>query len=145
MSSLRHVTLPCVGQRSLKLLVDTGSELSCINRSSLKKGTIHYPAEQCRVSGIGSATHTTVGAVDLEFEIDQSKILHTCQVIPDDFGVPLDGILGLDFLGSVAILDFINLKLVFPQINASLPSRNTNSLTQTIQVTPSSQEPEPTS
>jgi transposase InsO family protein len=145
MSSLRHVTLPCVGQRSLKLLVDTGSELSCINRSSLKKGTIHYPAEQCRVSGIGSATHTTVGAVDLEFEIDQSKILHTCQVIPDDFGVPLDGILGLDFLGSVAILDFINLKLVFPQINAFLPLRNTNSLTQTIQVTPSNQEPEPIS
>jgi hypothetical protein len=53
----------------------------------------------------------------------------------------LDGILGLDFLGSATILDFLNLELVFPLFNASLPLMGANSSAQAFQMVSSAQKP----
>lgn len=85
--------------RSLKLLVDTGSAISILKQNSIDEDTLCYPQNKCKISGISAEPLVTLaqcsGNICLD---DELSVNQKFQVVSNNFPLPCDGILGKDFL-----------------------------------------------
>lgn len=87
-----------------KFLLDTGASISTINEKKLKNIKIDV-AKRKWIQGVGGKIQT-LGLTKLAFYNRQEVKSHTFHVLPDNCGIPGDGILGMDFLQTMgAILD----------------------------------------
>lgn len=87
------------GDQTLNMLIDTGASLSILKKSCIDGETICFPQNKCKIKGISNDVVYTLakctGNIILE---NGDKISQNFQIVPDDFPIPCNGILGKDFL-----------------------------------------------
>lgn len=83
-------------KKKLTLLLDTGAEICMV-----KKGSLKLEAEvwknKIKVRGLGGELET-LAEIKARIKIGNKIIEHTFHIVDDDFPIPFDGILGVDFL-----------------------------------------------
>ncbi|KOC59896.1 hypothetical protein WH47_10537 [Habropoda laboriosa] len=71
-------------------MIDTGSEPNLVKRSALKPHLVIETADTLTISGITEGQVETYGSVDIQVRDREIQ----CQVVPDNFPINTDGILG---------------------------------------------------
>lgn len=95
----------------LTLIVDTGADISLLKISSLCQANPLNSNEIITLSGIGQGTVKSVGSILLDLRVENILITHKFHTVHDDFSIPSDGIIGMDFLKEFnCILDFMQNK-----------------------------------
>lgn len=96
----------------LTFLLDTGASISLIRCSKL---LFDFPVDSSaisHISGIKKGFIQTMGVTFSDLLIDDSTLRHSFHVVGNDFPIPADGIIGLDFLRKYKCkLDFFKWKL----------------------------------
>lgn len=96
------------------LLVDTQADISVIRYSSLRNGSFIDGTQTIRIKGVTEQIIQSIGIIDATIHIDEISIAHVFHVVPDEFGIPSDGILGKDFLKiHRCVLDYEDMTLSF--------------------------------
>lgn len=82
---------------SINFLLDTGADISII-----KKGVIDEDLELenlvCRIKGVTASDIYTLGTIDTYLLIENEYIKQKLHVVPNNFAIDTDAILGRDFL-----------------------------------------------
>lgn len=81
----------------LILLVDTGADISVIKTGQVGNTSINLN-DITSLHGIGAGITYTLGKVITELRIKNLLVKHEFHVVSDEFPIPSDGILGLDFI-----------------------------------------------
>lgn len=90
----------------LTLLVDTGADISLLKQTSIEYKKINK-YKITTISGIGEGTIQSLGTTHLELCNKYYFIPHEFHVVHENFPIPCDGILGMDFIKHYnCILDF---------------------------------------
>ncbi|CAH2098978.1 unnamed protein product [Euphydryas editha] len=77
-----------------------GAEVTLIKITSLESQTLLYEDKKIKLKGIDKDARPTdtIGYVHLTFEIGDNRVYHTLHVVPDNFPIQCDGVIGSDFL-----------------------------------------------
>lgn len=78
-------------------LIDSGATISTFRQNKLKPNQ-KLANSVCTIRGVGAGSINTLGHVITNIVLEEYDLNHTFQIVPNDFPVPGDGILGLDFL-----------------------------------------------
>ena len=81
----------------LKLLIDTGAEISVVRSTSLRPGFSYESTKGINTRGISSSLLRTKGSTRLKLSTPTHETTHVFHVMGNDFGCQYDGILGQDF------------------------------------------------
>lgn len=84
---------------SILFLVDSGAEISVIKLNHLNDDTM-VKKEKIIITGVGKGSIESLGMCKEKVLIDDSIFSHTFHIVPNDFPITMDGILGYDFLVS---------------------------------------------
>lgn len=96
---LKSIIKITINDTTLHLLLDTGADISVLKQKSLPTNVTFDVTKKIRIKGINDKMVDSMGLTYLELAFDEQIILnHPLQVVNDDFPIPTDGILGLDFL-----------------------------------------------
>jgi len=88
------------------LLIDTGAEISLLKCRNNNLNDLN-PKNTTNISGIGQGTIQSLGTLHLEMCIANAAIPYEFHIVPDNFPIPGDGIIGLDFIKKYnCILEF---------------------------------------
>lgn len=90
------------------MLLDTGAGLSLIKMGKLNQDLQVHTDTITELKGISNTPTLTLGTLPLNIEITQGKSLkHTFHIVPDNFPITQDGILGEDLFRKFnAILNY---------------------------------------
>lgn len=92
-----NIPIDIANKNTLKMLIDTGSDISLINVKSLKPETLISTKYKVTIKGINEQIKYTLGtSVGKLFNKD--SLVHNFQIIKDPMNMEIDGILGRDFL-----------------------------------------------
>lgn len=87
------------GNKPLNFLVDTGASLSILKKSFIHEETLCYPEQKCKIKGISNNIIYTLAKCTAQINLSKGQsISQDFQIVPNDFPIPCDGILGKDFL-----------------------------------------------
>ncbi|KAL4154312.1 hypothetical protein QTP88_000195 [Uroleucon formosanum] len=114
----KHITLeiPQCLTNSIKLLIDTGSDLNMIKLSTLRNEIMVDETQSYQLKGINEYLVRTLGSVNLNLNLGTETLTTKFQVVHDDFPIPHEGILGSPFLAENCIaIDYYSSKIF--QIN----------------------------
>lgn len=115
-------------------LIDTGADVSIFKESKLKSNHYIDTSSKCKIKGIGKGFLNTLGTVDSKLFFGQETFSYNFQIIPDDFPLSFDEIIGLDFIKShhcslhygnndyILIKQTNNLFTKVPMFNSSKPN-----------------------
>ena len=84
-------------------LIDTGADISLIEKSCINGDILCYPDFRCNIVGIGEGKIQTLaqceGIITVNDGVPVQSVLleHSFQVVPANFPIPCSGILGNDF------------------------------------------------
>lgn len=84
------------GQRIF--LIDTQADISVIKESALNYDTSINSGDTITIKGVTSSKTESLGTTETTIILDEVDIPHTFHVVPSDFGIPSDGIIGKDFI-----------------------------------------------
>lgn len=103
------------------MLLDTQADVSIIKRSSLS-AQIHCDKQQIiKITGVTKGEIYSLGLIRPEIQIQNCIINQYLHVVPDTFEIPVDGILGKDFIkDNKCILDYGLQMLTIPGLNQIL-------------------------
>lgn len=88
------------------LLVDTGADISLIKLAHFTQDQINTNRIST-LSGIGQGKIKSIGTTHFDLRYKNFLIPHTFHVVNDDFPIPCDGIIGMDFIKKYnCVLDF---------------------------------------
>lgn len=91
----------------VKFLIDSGSQISMIKLSSVKKGTKFDPSGRIRIKGITKEVVETIGTVLLHLQVGKLQIVHKFQLMGEGIDIPYDGLIGNDlWKQQKAIVDY---------------------------------------
>lgn len=91
---------------TLTLLVDTGADVSLVKIANFTHEQINTNTIT-NLSGIGPGKIKSIGTTHFDMKFKNFLIPHTFHVVHDDFKIPCDGIIGMDFIKKYnCILDF---------------------------------------
>lgn len=84
------------------MLIDTGSDITILKVSSLHDNVTIYSGEEyrLRLTGISGET-TSLGEADCHIKMNDDIIEHTVHIVPVDFQLQADGIIGMDLLNKL--------------------------------------------
>lgn len=84
-----------------EMLVDTGSQITILKINSLHSDTTIYCGEEnkLKLAGISDRTNT-IREMDCHIKINDKITEHTIHIVPLDFQVHADGIIGIDLLAN---------------------------------------------
>lgn len=98
--ALPYLTIKIDKIRDIKLLIDTGAEVSLMKNAYLYPREIK-PNAKSRIRGIGASGLETMGYLNI------NGVCNDFHIVPPNFPIPGEGILGSDFLTEAeAIVDF---------------------------------------
>lgn len=108
-----YIKVKCqMSGRDLIFLLDTGASISLVKRNviyddfPIDTNTISF------ISGIKKGFIRTLGLVNSDVLIDGCKLNHSFNVVDEEFPIPADGIMGLDFVRKFKCkIDFFKWKL----------------------------------
>lgn len=86
-----------ISNSPLKFLVDSGAAISIIKENFLKHNVEINQNNRCNIVGISNNKSESFGTVKAEINLINISNKHVFHVVPQDFSIPCDGILGLDF------------------------------------------------
>lgn len=90
-----------VGPTQFNILIDTGAEISICKVGKLFKNLPIDNRQRCKFSGITQGYTYSLGKITAHLNLcDGYSVTHDFQVVKDDFPLPVDAILGEDFLKS---------------------------------------------
>ncbi|KAL4122764.1 hypothetical protein QTP88_015039 [Uroleucon formosanum] len=102
---------PCL-TNSVKLLIDTGSDLNMIKLSILRNEVMVDETQSYQLKGINEYLVHTLGSVILNLNLGTETLTTKFQVVHDDFPIPHEGILGNPFLAENRIaIDYYSSKI----------------------------------
>lgn len=91
-----------VNNKTLNFLIDTGADISIIKFGSIYCKANINTDRITRLNGIGQGLVSTIGTITtdliLDLTVENVIISHRFHVTNDDFPIPCDGIIGLDFI-----------------------------------------------
>lgn len=111
---------------AIKVLIDTGADISLIKANVLKSTTI-IDNKAIKINGITNDQIESLGKIETQIYLPTNKTLtHTFHIIPGDILLPFDAIVGLDFISKFsAILDYSKWELTINKpFKISLPIFN---------------------
>lgn len=79
-------------------LIDTQAGISLIKYSSLLKNLTYNKYDYFDITGITDVPIRSLGSINSELLVNDYPLPQKLHVVPDDFNIPSDGILGKDFL-----------------------------------------------
>lgn len=80
------------------ILVDTQADISVLKEKCLNSDAIIDTTEIIDIRGVTDGITESLGTIESDFFIDNLEIPQTLHVVPDEFNIGADGILGKDFL-----------------------------------------------
>lgn len=95
-------------------MVDSQADMSVIKNSSLKNWAFIDGTQTIRIKGVTEQIIQSIGTIDtfIHIHIQDGSIEHTFNVVPDEFGIPVDGLIGKDFLKThKCLIDYDNMTL----------------------------------
>ena len=99
-----------------RFLIDTGSEISIIKRHLVPLDKVINRAETVLLKGVGTGESNTLGTI----KIKVFGITTFVHVVPNDFFIPCEGVMGSSFFNEIgSIIDFEN--KIFKIDNRSTP------------------------
>lgn len=83
-----------------RFLIDTGAEVTLIKITSLEGETLIYEDKRIKLKGIDkdASPTETIGCTYLTFNIGDKRVYQTLHVVPDNFPIKCNGVIGSDFL-----------------------------------------------
>lgn len=84
--------------RVCTFLVDTQADISVIRNSSILGDIFINRNDIIRIKGVTQDSLNSLGTVELILHIDNDEMAHEFHVVPDEFNIDCDGIIGKDFL-----------------------------------------------
>lgn len=97
-------------------LFDTGAQISIINKNKLKNDIkLHH--DKIKLKGVGKYEVKTIGFCYLTIKLKNKDIKHKFYVVPEDFQLSSDGIIGFDFMETHNIIMDCNKKLIYVDNN----------------------------
>ena len=94
-----------------KFLIDTGAQISIINENRLKK-KIKIINDKIDLKGIGENLIKTMGFCYLTIIFKNKNIKHKFHVVPKEFQLSSDGIIGFDFMETNNVIINCQKKLI---------------------------------
>lgn len=85
-------------EQNLVMLVDTQSDITIIKISSFKSNLVFNSNDIVSMRGITDERKLSLGSTNINFIFSHLSLEHKIHIVPDDFPMPSDGILGKDFL-----------------------------------------------
>ncbi|KAJ3666393.1 hypothetical protein Zmor_001836 [Zophobas morio] len=113
-------------KRTLKLLLDGGANISLVKSNALDGETPFYTDETLKLNGINKNKNPvqSVGYSFLNLHFDRLQYEHKFHVLAHETNIPLDGLLGNDFLcNAKAIVDYGSNTLIFRNVRIPLQFR----------------------
>lgn len=126
----------------ITLLVDTESDITIIKLSALKSNLNINRNEIISMRGITNERKLSLGSVNINFNFAHLSLEHKIHVVPDDFPLPSNGILGKDFLKRHhCLIDYGEMTLAIrPNGIASAKTNILSQIAQNITVVPPNSE-----
>lgn len=108
LSSTHYIILSVpVAKHMATFLVDSQADVSIIRRSSLKSTAPINIEEIINISGVTKGVVRSEGSINTLICVDIRNVEHNFVVVPSDFPIPTDGILGKDFIQTYScIIDY---------------------------------------
>lgn len=98
--------------------MDTGAEISVIKIGTIQNKSLINQSHVTTIRGVTSGNIKTFGTLEETIFIQNAQITHTFHVVPDNFNVPSDAILGKDFLfTNKCIVDYNEMTLSIPMVD----------------------------
>lgn len=95
------------------MLIDTGSDISILKVDSLHDDVTIYCGEQYKLTLTGiSGKITTLGEADCHIMVNDEIIEHTVHIVPVDFQLQADGIIGIDLLNRLGATIYCKEKII---------------------------------
>lgn len=86
--------------------MDTGADISLIKANTIGTITVNK-SRITTISGIGQGVISSLGCARMEIGAENYLVTHDFHVVRDNFPIPCDGLLGMDFIKEFnCILDF---------------------------------------
>lgn len=98
-----------------KLLVDTGADVTILKLGSLHDDVWIRDTDEDKIELCGiSSKIVTIGQIDCHIKIGGYVVSHPVHIVPKEFKLEGDGLLGMDFLQNIgAKIDYQNMNLEF--------------------------------
>lgn len=119
MSSFVYVQNDMSG-RVNTFLVDTGATISIFKENKLKNNKFINYNSKCGISGIEANLRYTLGSTHTHLLLNNHAVEHTFHIVENNFPIPADGIIGLDFISKYkGVVNYNEWKLtIYPENNA---------------------------
>lgn len=92
------MSLNCnASHKPLTYLCDSQADISIIKISAIEKQLFTDKSHTIDIKGVTKDIIESLGIVNLEFYFDSITIVYTFHIVPDEFNIPADGIIGRDF------------------------------------------------
>lgn len=79
-------------------LIDSQADISLIKQSTIANSAIIDSSTQIKIKGVTQGIVNSIGTIESSILIDNTKIHQRFHVVPSNFSIPTNGILGKDFL-----------------------------------------------
>jgi hypothetical protein len=83
---------------TLLFFIDTGADISLLKGNKVIGITEYDPEGRVKVVGVDGSPMETHGVLEAKFELHDSSIAHSFQLVNKQVDISCDGILGRDFL-----------------------------------------------
>lgn len=100
-----EIPLDVMKKDKVRVLVDTGADISLIKLNSLKDGIDIDKSELRVISGVYEGDGTTIGTIQTTLKINDEQLLIKLHVVDNTFSIPADGIIGRDLLWGNTIIN----------------------------------------
>lgn len=95
------------------MLVDTGSDITILKINSLHDNVDIYCSDKRKLNLTGiSGSITSLGEADCHIKIEDKVLEHVIHIVPREFQLQADGIIGIDLLNKLGATIHCNKKLV---------------------------------
>lgn len=101
--------------------MDTQADISVLKENVLKENSNFNHLDTIKIRGITNNAIYSLGTIETDLIIDDFAINHTFHVVPEEFYIPSDGILGKDFIKNFKChLDYNKMTLSFSLNNEKI-------------------------
>lgn len=95
------------GNECITFMIDTGADSSIFKREKISEDQIFYPGNSAEIRGVTDGILKTLGTTTTTLFNDELQITHDFHIVSNNFPIPCDAILGLNFIQKFkCVLDY---------------------------------------
>lgn len=97
-------------------LIDSQADISVIKQNAIYDNLHIDERNSIKIRGVTAGTIESLGTIQIELYTNEVSIEHEFHVVPNEFNIPSDGIIGRDFLKSQRCqINYHNMSITFSQ------------------------------